>query len=196
MSASPKKHRLEIQQTLLKDCANGDRKAQFQLYKICFPVLMGVCLRYRSEESEASALLNEGFLKVLNHLDRYPPATPFMAWIKRIMINTIIDDFRKHRKVKELVEYRDFSVGQSQDNEVDWNEADLQFDAEQLEALIRQLPPVSQKVFNLYAIDGYSHKEIGTLLGISDGTSKWHLAFARKRLQELLVQKMDTSRVI
>lgn len=187
---------MEVQQTLLKDCTKGDRKAQFQLYKICFPILMGVCLRYRNDESEASALLNEGFLKILNHLDRYPPAIPFVAWIKRIMINTIIDDFRKHRNVKELVEYRDFSSAHSSTQEVDWTEADLQFDAEQLEALIRQLPPVSQKVFNLFAIDGYSHKEIAAMLGISDGTSKWHLAFARKRLQELLIHKMDKSRVM
>ena len=110
------------------------------------------------------------------------------------MINTVIDDFRKNRKVRELISNTDFSEAPNQHSQVDYNLADLRFDAEQLEMLIRRLPPMSQKVFNLYAIDGYSHAEIGELLGISDGTSKWHLSSARKRLQ-LMLQVSDTSKV-
>jgi RNA polymerase sigma-70 factor (ECF subfamily) len=102
------------------------------------------------------------------------------------MINTLIDDFRKNRKVTELVENHDFTSHQLPDTVLDFNTADLHFDAAQLEAMVRSLPPVSQKVFNLFAIDGFSHHEISELLGMSEGTSKWHLSFARQRLRELL----------
>ena len=177
-----------VNQPLLQDAAKGDRRAQFQLYKSCFPVLMGVCLRYRRSEEDAVAMVNEGFLKIVNSLPRYSPETPFEAWIRRIMINTLIDDFRKNRKVQELIENQDFTDTNNHAGLVDFNTADLQFEAGQLEAMVRSLPPMSQKVFNLFAIDGYGHLEIGELLGISDGTSKWHLSFARQRLREMLAQ--------
>lgn len=134
------------------------------------------------------ATVNEGFLKIINNLSKYSPDTPFEAWIRRIMINTLIDDFRKNRKVHELIENQDFTDTDNHAGLVDFNTADLQFEAGQLEAMIRALPPMSQKVFNLFAIDGYGHLEIGELLGISDGTSKWHLSFARQRLRELMQQ--------
>ena len=111
------------------------------------------------------------------------------------MINHVIDEFRKNRKVQELIDYTDFSEKQIPDN-IDYNEADKAFDAEDIEDLIRSLPPVTKKVFNLFAIDGYSHKEIGEMLKISDGTSKWHLNSARKKLQEAINQKMNSQKVI
>ncbi len=187
---------MEISQQLLKDCQNGDRRAQFQLYKSCFNVLMGVCMRYKKDESESASVLNQGFLKILTNLDKYDPKVPFEAWIRRIMINTVIDEFRKNRKVRELIEHTDFTEHNAITTQVDYNLADQKFDAERLEALIKQLPPVSQKVFNLYAIDGYSHKEIGEMLGISDGTSKWHLSSARKKLQEMIQQAINAHKVI
>ncbi|HFA48390.1 MAG TPA: sigma-70 family RNA polymerase sigma factor [Bacteroidetes bacterium] len=175
-----------IDQQLLHDAEQGDRRAQFLMYKRCFNVLMGVCMRYRRSEEEAAAMVNEGFLKVIQKLEKYKPEVPFDAWIRRIMINTLIDDFRKNRKVNELIESRDFTEHKNQKGMVELNTADLQFDASQLEAMIRQLPPMSMKVFNLFAIDGYSHKEIGELLNISDGTSKWHLSSARQKLKTML----------
>jgi RNA polymerase sigma factor (sigma-70 family) len=177
-----------VNQPLLLDAAKGDRRAQFQLYKSCFSVLMGVCMRYRRSEEEAAAMVNEGFLKIVNNLPKYTTDTPFEAWIRRIMINTLIDDFRKNRKVHELIENQDFTDTNNHNGLVDFNTADLNFDAAQLEGMIRALPPMSQKVFNLFAIDGYGHLEIAELLGISEGTSKWHLSFARQRLREMLVQ--------
>jgi RNA polymerase sigma factor (sigma-70 family) len=187
---------MEIDALLLQQCRKGDRKGQYQLFRRCFPVLMSVCLRYKKDEGDAKAALNEGFLKILQNLDKYSSSTPFEAWIRRIMINTLIDDFRKNRKVRELMEYRDFSDNGSHQDPVDFNEADKMFDAEQLTALIRELPPMSQKVFNLFAIDGYSHKEVSDMLQISEGTSKWHLSFARKRLKEMIKALMKSSKVI
>ncbi len=171
---------------LLNDCKKGNRRAQFQLYKSCFSMLMGVCMRYRKDESEAAAILNEGFLKILKNLDKYKSNVPFEAWIKRIMINTVIDEFRKNRKVRELIENTDFEDYHNHEGLVEMNTADLNFDAEQLEQMIKRLPPVSQKVFNLFAIDGYTHAEIGEMLGISVGTSKWHISSARKKLKEFI----------
>ncbi len=178
-----------IDSQLLKDAAKGDRRAQFQLYKRCSSVLMSVCVRYRRSEDEAVGMMNAGFLKILQNLEKYGGETPFEAWIRRIMINTLIDDFRKNRKVSELIENHDFTDTHDHDTLVDFNTADLRFDAAQLEAMIRKLPPVSMKVFNLFAIDGYSHQEIGAMLRISEGTSKWHVSFARQRLREMLTKE-------
>jgi len=186
---------MKISNQLIKDCVRKDRKAQFQLYKSCFNLLMGICMRYKQDEQEAAEVLNVGFLKILNNLEKYKPETPFNAWIKRIMINTIIDDFRKNRKVRELIEYKDFSEEKNQIDFIDYSLADKVFDIEQLEAIIKQLPPVSQKVFNLFAIDGYGHREIGDLLGISDGTSKWHLSSARKKIKEMLQKSINSTKV-
>ena len=179
---------------LLQDCSKGNRKAQYQLYRLCFAFLMGVCYRYKNNEADAAAIMNEGFLKILNNLNKYQPEVPFEAWAKRIMINTIIDEFRKDRKVRELIDYKDFSDSDDSTGLFELNETAQQMEAEDLELLIRKLPPVSQKVFNLYAIDGYKHQEISQLLDITEGTSKWHLSFARKKLQEMLQQTTDYKR--
>jgi len=156
---------------------------------------MSVCLRYKVDHNEAKSSVNAGFLKIINNLDRYNPDIPFDAWIKRIMINHVIDEFRKNRKVQELIDYTDFSEKQSTDL-VDYNEADKVFDASDLESMIKSLPPVTQKVFNLFAVDGYSHSEVGKMLNISEGTSKWHVSSARKKLQELINNQMNSQKAI
>lgn len=153
-------------------------------------------MRYRRNDADAAAMMNAGFLKILDHLKAYDSRKPFIAWAKRIMINTLIDDFRQQRKVKELIEYTDFSDHHINSATIDFNEAEKVFDVQQLEAFVQQLPPMSQKVFNLYAIDGYKHHEIADMLGISDGTSKWHLSSARKKLQEMIKTAMNTSKII
>ena len=186
---------MKVNDSLIKDCLAGNRKAQFSLHKTCYSILMSVCLRYKVDKDAAKSSVNAGFLKILNNLDRYNPEIPFDAWIRRIMINHVIDEFRKNRKVQELIEYTDFSEKQMP-NLIDYNEADKAFDASDLESMIKSLPPVTQKVFNLFAIDGYSHQEIGKMLRISDGTSKWHVNSARKKLQELINQKMNSQKVI
>jgi RNA polymerase sigma-70 factor (ECF subfamily) len=148
-------------------------------------------MRYLRNENDAVEVLNIGFLKILNKLDQRKAHVPFEAWIRRVMINTVIDEYRKRRKYEETEQQVDFSeYGAHEAVHVDYNAAERKFDAAAIEALIRQLPAVSQQVFNLHAIDGYSHKEIAEMLGISDGTSKWHVSFARKKLKEWLAQAM------
>lgn len=141
-------------------------------------------------------MLNQAFLKILDNLDRLPGHVPFAAWAKRITINTLIDDFRKNRKVKEFIASTSIHDLPEAQGGVDYNEADKQFDAEQLEGFIRQLPPMTSKVFNLFAIDGYPHTEISKMLDISEGTSRWHLASARKKLQEMIRNAMNASKIV
>lgn len=186
---------MNIDKTLLQACRNNDRKAQAQLYKSCFGLLMSVCIRYKNDESEARAVLNQGFLKILTNLDKYNPKVPFEAWIRRIMINTVIDEFRKYKKEKERIQYTDFTATDTFNDKVDYNTADQMFDAADVEYFVKKLPPVTQRVFNLYIVDGYAHKEIGKMLDMTEGTSKWHLSSARKRLKAMLKEAMEKEKV-
>ena len=178
-----------VNQTLINECLKNNRKAQFELYQICYGVLMSICYRYRANKEDAEELLNQGFLKVLLNLDKYNVKVPFEAWIRRIMVNTIIDEFRKSKKEKEHLNYADFQEETYLDNRVDFNLADLNFEAEELLNMLNKLPEMSRKVFNLYAIDGYAHKEIAEMLTISVGTSKWHVSFARAELKKMINNK-------
>ena len=180
---------MNIDHQLIEACRREERKAQFELYKLCYGILMSVCFRYERNKEDAEFLLNKAFLKILKNLDAYADNVPFEAWIRRITINTAIDEYRKNQRSKiDYVEEPMLLAGLS---EMDYNEADKNFDAEELLALIRTLPPASQKVFNLYIIDGYNHKEIAEQLGMSEGTSKWHLSSARKKLQEMMKKMVN-----
>lgn len=183
---------------LIKACIRKDRQAQEQLYRLCFSSMMGVCVRYFRNESDAVAALNEAFLKIINNLHKRNEQIPFEAWIRRISINTSIDAFRKNKSYKTHIQSGwEHGLPEQQDSGYEINQADLKLDAEAIEKMIQELPPMSKQVFNLFAIDGYSHKEIADLLGISSGTSKWHVSFARKELKQkliregLIIQKAD-----
>lgn len=185
---------MNIDTGLIKSCLKQDKKAQFLLYKNCYGFLMGICLRYYNNQDDAKAALNTGFLKILTKLDSYKTNIPFGLWIRRIMINTIIDEFRKNKNLIANVEFRDAEDYEMVDH-LDFNEAEKKLSVEQLEGFIKQLPNVTAKVFNLYAIDGYSHKEIADLLGMSDGTSKWHLSTARQKLKEMINEHLGLKNV-
>src|SRR6056300_934555 len=141
-----------INDQLIQACIRKERRAQYELYKSSYGILMAVCLRYERNKEDAEFLLNKAFLKILNKLDTYSPEVPFEAWVRRITINTAIDEYRKAQRSK--VDYVEEPMQLAALSEMDYNEADKQFDAEELIALVQQLPPVSQKVFNLYIIDG------------------------------------------
>ena len=174
---------------LLARCRKNDRKAHNELYGHCFGYLMSICLRYCNNREDAESLLNQGFLKIVTKLDKYNEDVPFGSWISRIMVNTIIDEFRRDKKRRENMSGAELDEDRST-GRVDYNEAAQRLEAEALEKMIQKLPDMSRKVFNLYAIEGYTHKEIGEMLGISDGTSKWHVSFARKNLQGMIKTAM------
>lgn len=175
---------MDIEKELIDACIKESRKAQFELYKKCYSLLMSICMRYEKNKEDAEALLNQAFFKILTNLKKRPENAPFEAWIRRITINTVIDEYRK--KKRSQLDYLEEPMLVAPISEMSYNEADQKLDAEDLENIIKQLPPVSQTVFNLYVIDGYNHKEIGEKLNISEGTSKWHLSSARKKLKTLM----------
>lgn len=185
---------MQIKTELLHLASKGDRKAQYALYQICFPVLIGVCMRYKRDKDEAVASMNQGFLKIIQNLDKFQGDGIFEAWIRRIMTNSLIDEFRREKKhQQQTVLTGSFETDFPDESPIDWNEADQRMDAERVEALLKKLPPTTFEVFNLFALDNYSHKEIGEMLSISEGTSKWHVSFARQKLREWLRQEMHLS---
>ncbi len=190
-----RKEKMQIDRQLLIQIKKNDEKAIFQLYRHCYDHLYAVCRRYVSNEDEIGTLLNTAFMKIISNISSYKPSAPFEAWIKRITINTSIDYYRKNQKYKEMIQFPDKPNGVYGKEAVNYNEAEHFFDADDLLQLVRRLPPTTAKVFNLYVIDGYSHKEVAKMMNIAEGTSKWHLASARQKLQEMLAKQMENSKV-
>ena len=177
---------IQINTELLKACVQDDRKAIRALYEHCFTVFMPVCYRYHKNEEDARSSLNIAFMKILGGLENVNEQLNFPAWSKRIVVNTLIDEYRKKRNYNSKVSTRETERELDQYGAQTGNDGETNFAYENLIKLIAQLPEISAKVFNLYVIEGYNHKEIGDLLGISEGTSKWHLSTARKVLREKL----------
>ena len=182
---------MEISNEILEGCIANKRKSQFLLYQQCYSILLSICLRYEKNKEDAEFLLNQGFMKIVTKLSTFKGDRPFEAWIRRIMINTIIDDYRKNSKEKSIIQFKDIQNDGTENIWVEYNAADLEFEAEEFLGFIDKLPNESKNVFVIFAIDGYSHKEIAEMLGISDGTSKWHVSFARKKLRELIAKSIE-----
>lgn len=182
------KRSMQIDPELLNASAKGDRKAQHSLYKQAYQLLMGVCTRYAVDRDEALSLLNQGYLKILLHADKRKENVPVEAWMRRIMINTIIDTYRlqkNYRSHTQLVDYSDHSTVEIHESAVNEDLAAI-ISADALYHMLMRLPDMTGKVFNMFAIDGYSHKEIADMLQISEGTSKWHVNNARVMLKKML----------
>jgi RNA polymerase sigma factor (sigma-70 family) len=172
--------------TLLSGCKAGNRKAQEQLYRSYYRAMMNLCLRYTRNEMEALEALNTGFYKVYNNIHRYDAAkAELYTWIRTIIINSCLDLI----KVKQN-QPRPGKLDQAAGIHVP-PEAIAKMSASEILQLVRQLPPATQAVFNLYVIDGYNHAEIAVLTGSSEGTSKWHLSEARKKLQKMINEQTD-----
>ncbi|HIA37636.1 MAG TPA: RNA polymerase sigma factor [Flavobacteriales bacterium] len=174
---------LIIDYEVIYQCAKNNRKAQFKLYELLLNTLMNIATRYKTNNEDAVALVNEGFLKILNNIGKYKKEVPFEAWIKRIMINTAIDDFRKNHKTKEMfcaIEDKAIEYLEAFDSNLVEESINTAF----LESLLDSLSAEKKVVFNLSVIDGLSHKEIGEKLNISERTSKRYLASAKSTLQK------------
>lgn len=178
---------LNINSELLSLCAEGNRKAQKQLYEKCFGYLMPLCFRYHKNEVDARAAFNMGFLKIIKSLEKLDlEEVVFAAWSKRIMTNVLIDDYRKNKNHKEKISVRDNERELEFHSTTGQNDAESNFGEANIMRLLDKLKPATKQVFMLYVIDGYNHREIGEMLEMSEGTSKWHLSTARKDLRELL----------
>lgn len=177
---------MNIDIDLITACINRERKAEYELYKLTYRYLMSICVRYTRSYEEAQDGLNTGFMKILSNLEKYKTGVPFKAWIRKIMVNVLIDEYRKEKKhidnLQHIENYAELP------NLAVLNKAIVAMDVEQIHKYIMMLPPVSQKVFNLYVIDGFDHKEIAQMLHISEGTSKWHLHNSREQLKNMLTR--------
>lgn len=174
------------EQNLISACLNKERWAQKLLYEEHYPKMMGVCLRYAGSQDEALDILHEGFIKVFKNLKRYEPGTSLNAWIRRIMVNTAIDYYRKMvRRRTEDIETAYGACSMDAD-------ALSQISEQEILSVIQELSPAYRAVFNMYIIEGYSHREIADSLGITESTSRSNLVKARLKLQAALKAKHVT----
>jgi len=169
----------ELQQ-IIDGCIEQDRHSQELLYKKLYGFAMSICLRYVENRNEASDVLNEGFFKAFTNIDKYDKSWPFKTWLSKIMHNASIDYYRTNFKWTQLVGL--------EKSESKINDATIEhkLDYEDLLSMIQRLPPAYRLVFNLYAVDGYSHEEIAEMTGISASTSRSNLHKARMKLQQML----------
>jgi RNA polymerase sigma-70 factor (ECF subfamily) len=165
------------QQKLVKDCLRYHTPAQKQLYELFAPPMLGVCYRYTKSLHDAEEVMQQGFIKVFKSLHQYKAEGELGAWIRRIMVNTAIN-YLKRKPQYQL----DLGFEDNQLHPVTQVEAETRLNMKDLLALVRQLPPGYQTIFNLHAVEGYSHVEIGKLLGISEGTSRSQYSRARTLL--------------
>ena len=173
--------KISKQEDLVTACINGNRVAQKELYETMYGKMMGICVRYSRDEDEARSLVNEGFYKVFKSLKKKNPSAPLEAWMKRIMINTSIDQVRKRnrRKTEELSVVSDYVVDEN---------ILSQFQVEEIMKLVQQLPDMYRMVFNLSVIEGYNHKEIAEMMEIEEATSRSNLSKAKKKLREFITE--------
>jgi len=168
---------------LIEACIKGDRLAQKNLYDIFSKKMYVVCLRYTKSQQEAEDVLQESFIKVFKSLSGYRGDSRLDYWIKRIVINTALNSQRKKLYMYPMVDIDDVQ------NTVEYSKAIAGYQLEELLKMIRELPTGCQTVFNLFAIEGYSHKEIAEMLEVSEGTSKSQFSRARKLLQEKIAEE-------
>ena len=169
---------------LIEGCRRNERQWQERLYRQFFPTMMRTAMRYTSDKDTAMMIVNNGFLRVFQKIDKYTFQGSFEGWVRRIVYHSVSDYFKKHSK------YLHFLVFEERDEQTKSGALQNLY-AEDIMDAVCELPPATQEVFRLYAIEGYTHKEVGEMLNISDGTSKWHLASARKQLKELLKKRAN-----
>ncbi len=171
---------------LIKQCIKNDRQAQSQLYKYLYGKMFAICRSYIPDYDIAANVMNDAFLKVFTNIEKYTNKGSFEGWVKKIVINTAIDNIRCDKKYKEQI-YLDERIEEKDlyFNEEEFNEIDI----EEIYKMVEILPLASRTVFNLYVFEGLNHIEIGKKLQISVGTSKWHLSTARQKLRELITEK-------
>jgi len=172
---------------IIKRCIKLDRQAQKLLYQKYSSVMFGICLRYASDRSEAQDVLQEGFLKIFLNIQDFSGLGSFEGWMKRIMINTAITFYHKNLKYNQQIDID--HVRESRISNIEYETSE--YTVEELQKVITSLPDGYRMVFNLFAIEGYKHKDIGEMLGIDVNTSKSQYSRARKLIQKKLLELTD-----
>jgi len=166
---------------LLQGCLANDRKAQKLLYEQFYEFAMTIAMRYSRDEMDAADIMSHAFVKVFKSIKSYDSSKGSLhAWIKRIVVNEGLDHIKSRERFSDNVELETIEEPPINNSVLE------EMGAEEIMELIAKLPPATHAVFVLYAVEGYNHREIAEKLGISEGTSKWHLSEARKTLQKQL----------
>ena len=186
MKLPPQRNQNITESDLINGCIDGDRRMQEELYRRFSPRMYGVCLRYAGSAEEAEDILQEGFIKVFKKLTSFRSEGSFEGWIRRIFVNTAIEHFRRKRYLQPVTEKEENMIeGKFLSILDDLAEKDIL-------SLVQQLSPGYRTVFNMYVVEGYSHKEIADMLGISEGTSKSQLSRAKVILQDMVREFIET----
>ena len=165
------------QPEIIAGCARNERRAQELLYRQYYHSMVSLCIRYTKNQEDALEVLQNGFLKIFQNIQNFDELkSSLYTWIRTIMVRTAIDFLRKKNQQPEVIGWEE-----EFDPAID-SEVVQRMSTQQILQLVQRLPETAQAVFNLYVMEGYTHKEIGELLKISEGTSKWHLSEARKQL--------------
>ncbi len=165
---------------LVRRCAGGDIRSQELLYRRYFSFAMSVCIRYARDESEAMEIVNDSYMKVLDRIKDYDPSRPFKSWYGKILVNTAIDSYRRNLKNNDYISID--TIAETGEGEP---EIETELSVNDILTLYRYLPANLKITFNLYETEGYSHDEIGAMMGVTASTSRANLARAKKMLREL-----------
>lgn len=173
------------ERNFIEACIDKETWALKKLYEEHYSIMFPLCMRYANNDDDALDILHDGFIKVFSNLEKYQIGTSLIAWIKRIMVNTAIDYYRKEtrRRTADLDQVADLS---SDDPDVI-----SALSAEELLSALQQLSPAYRSVFNMYVIEGYSHKELADILGITESTSRSNLVKARHKLKEIISVRIN-----
>ena len=172
---------------IIEGCLRNERKWQERLYKQYFDTMYAMLLKHTKNSDLSLEVLNSGFLKVFQNLSSFRGDGSFEGWIRRLVYNTMVDFYKKENK------YHNFIILSEEDGERNPSGIGNIY-LEELLNMINDLSDATARVFKLYAIEGYNHKEIGDLLNISEGTSKWHLSEARRRLRTIYTNNQNYKR--
>ena len=185
---TPERNQNITEVDLIKGCIEGNRRMQEELYQRFSPRMYAVCLRYAGNAEEAEDILQEGFIKIFKKLDSFRSEGSFEGWIRRIFVNTAIEHFRRKRYLMPVTEKEENTIEGKYISVLD------ELAEKDILALVQELSPGYRTVFNMYVVEGYTHKEIADLLGISEGTSKSQLSRAKVILQEMVRTFIDQQR--
>jgi RNA polymerase sigma-70 factor (ECF subfamily) len=173
----------DIHRDVIESCKKGDVRAQYQLYSLYDKAMYNICYRMTGQQEEAEDMLQESFTYAFSRLGSFRFESSFGAWLKRIVVNTCINHLKKRRV--DLV-YTEQHSDPAPDNDfVDYEE--ISFRVEQVNKAVEKLPEGYRIVFSLYLLEGYDHKEIAEILGVSESTSKSQFLRAKKKIKEILM---------
>ncbi|MBK8701639.1 MAG: sigma-70 family RNA polymerase sigma factor [Saprospiraceae bacterium] len=174
------------EQDFIQACIAKDGWALKKLYEDHYSVMYPLCKRYANNEEDALDILHDGFIKVFRNIDKYQVGTSLISWIKRVMVNTAIDYYRRETRRRSV------DIDDARNIASDHADALSQISAGEIIRLLQHLSPAYRSVFNLYVIEGYSHKELADILNITESTSRSNLVKARAKLRELIAKRFDT----